>query len=136
MILSAQADSGLLVPGLFNVEKWPGDLGESAIENYGNINLGDLNQNPPCPKYLDYLFFSSFFLLFFVCFLVRLINESDNQHCLLMTWLQKTQVNYYIPFTWTITTYSLVVSLLKVFSSFQLLFLCHPCIVLLVNVLL
>lgn len=68
LILSAQADSGLLVPGLFNVEKWPGDLGESAIENYRNINLCDLNQNPPCPKYLDYLFLFLFFSFVFCLF--------------------------------------------------------------------
>lgn len=59
-IWSAKADSGLLARGLSNVEKWPQDLGKSAIENYGSISLGHLNQSLLHPKYLDIFIF--FFL--------------------------------------------------------------------------
>lgn len=108
-IWSAKADSGLLARGLSNVEKWPQDLGKSAIENYGSISLGHLNQSLLHPKYLDIFIF---FFCLLVCFggFLGFSNESDNQHCLLMTWLglRTIQVNAYVPFTCTDTAYFLV----------------------------
>lgn len=105
------------VLGLLTAGKWSRTLW-SAIENSGSIHLAHLNLNLLCSKYLD----TSFLLLFlhlFVCLLLwEVISESDNQHCLLMMWLglQMIQVNAYMPFTCTNTTYFLVTYVLSMLS--------------------